>query len=143
MLTDALGTFSNGQAITASAASTNYVDLGAPGVPALNTITPTRDVGKGNVVPIRIQVTEAFATLTSLKVAVQVDDNTSFSSPTTVFESEAIPLASLVAGYVFNIEALPRGTNERYMQLYYTVAGSNATAGKVFAAISAGNEARF
>lgn len=136
MLFDSLGVFSADQAITASAASTNVVDLGATGTPKPgHTTALVRDIGKGEPVPIRIQVTEDFATLTSLKVAVQVDSAEGFGSAVTVLETEAIPVASLVAGYVFNIEALPRGVNARYMRLYYTVAGSNATAGKVYAGI--------
>lgn len=136
MLSDALGTFSNLQAITASAASTSHIDLGATGTPKPgHTTALSRDVGRGNKVKIRVQVTTAFATLTSLKVAIQTDDNDSFSSATTVLETEAIPVASLVAGYVFNLEYLPRNTDERYLRLYYTVAGSDATAGNVWAAV--------
>lgn len=135
MLTDALGTFSNQQAITASAASTSYVDLGATGTPTPgHTTALARDIGRGNPVNIRIQVTETFATLTSLKVAIQTDDNSGFSSAKTVLETEAIAAATLVAGYVFNIQWIPRDTDERYLQLYYTVGGANATAGKIFAA---------
>lgn len=136
MLSDSLWNFcgaSPGQAITASAASTNYVDLGALGIPPGHTVTPTRDLGRGNKIPILIQVTETFDALTSLKVAVQCDDNSSFSSPTTVLETEAIALASLVAGYQFNIDLVPPKTNERYVRLYFTVAGSTPTVGKVFA----------
>lgn len=136
MRSDKLGTFSLDQAITATAASTDVVDLGATGTPKPgHTTALTRDIGKGTPIPIRIQVTETFATLTSLTVAIEVDDNSSFSSATTVLATQAIPLASLVAGYVFNIEFIPRNTNERYVRLYYTVAGSNATAGKVTAFI--------
>lgn len=135
MLTDGLGTFSNQQAITASAASTSSIDLSATGTPTPgHTVALKRDIGRGNKVAIRVQVTETFLTLTSLKVAIQTDDNSGFSSATTVLETEAIAVADLVAGYVFNLEYLPRNTDERYLQLYYTVAGSNATAGKIFAA---------
>lgn len=136
MLGDSLWNFcgaSPGQAITATAASTNHVDLGALGIPPGHTITPTRDLGKGNRIPILIQVTETFATLTSLIVSIQCDDNDSFSSATTVLATQAIPLASLVAGYQFNIDFVPPKTNERYVRLNFTVGGSNATAGKVFA----------
>lgn len=136
MLGDSLWNFcgaSPGQAITASAASTNYVDLGALGtIPGLST-TPVRDLGKGNRIPILIQVTEAFATLTSLTVGIQTDDNSAFSSAATILSSPAIPVASLVVGYQFTIDLIPPKTNERYLQLYFTVAGSNATTGKVFA----------
>lgn len=137
MLTDSLWNFtgvSPGQAITASAASTNHVDLGAPGTPPGHSITPTRDLGKGTRIPILIQVTETFATLTSLKVAVQTDSDAGFATAlTTVLETEAIAAASLVAGYQFNIDFIPPKTIQRYLRLYFTVADSNATAGKVFA----------
>jgi len=136
MLSDKLGTFSNQQAITASAASTDYVVLGATGTPAPgHTVALKRDIGRGNPVEIRVQVTETFLTCDSLKVAIQTDDDTAFGSAVTVLETEAIAVASLVAGYVFNLKYIPRNTDEQNLRLYYTVAGSNATAGKVFAAV--------
>jgi len=95
-------------------------------------------IGGGNDIPLLIQVTEAFATLTSLTVTIQVDDNTSFSSATTVASSHAVPAASLVAGYQFPLVTLPNTVNERYVRLYYTVAGSNATAGTITASIATG-----
>ena len=142
MLFDALGNFcgSSGQAITASAASTEYIDLGATGTPALHSTALSRDIGRGNKVKIRVQVTETFATLTSLVVAIQTDDNSSFSSATTVLATQAIVAASLVAGYVFNLEYIPRNTDERYLRLYFTVAGSDATAGKIFAGVVADSQ---
>jgi hypothetical protein len=128
--------FSNQQAITATARSANVYNLGATGTPAGTSTALNRDEGKGHKIPIIIQVTETFATLTSLKVAVQVDDNAAFTSATTVLETEAIAAATLVAGYQFNIDALPLKTNEQYLSLLYTVAGSNATAGKISAWIA-------
>lgn len=136
MIFDAQTRFSNAQAVTASAASTNVIDLGAAGTPYGSSTALSRDQGVMHI-PIHIQVVTAFATLTSLKVAVQVDDNSSFSSATTVLETEAIPAASLVAGYVFNIDSFPLKTNERYVRLYYTVAGSDATAGAITAGVVA------
>jgi hypothetical protein len=73
-------------------------------------------------------------------VAVQTDDNTSFSSAATILETEAIAAATLVAGYVFNIDSIPLKASERYIRLYYTVAGSDATAGNVQAGITMGNQ---
>lgn len=131
--------FSDDQAVTASAASTNYLDLGAAGTPYGGTAL-TRDLGKGNKLKLNVQVTTAFATLTSLKVAVQVDDNSSFSTATTVLETEAIAAASLVAGYVFNLDEIPLRTSERYVRLYYTVAGSDATAGNIHAGLTMGQQ---
>jgi len=140
MISDALGTFSNNQAITGSAASTEYIDLGATGTPALNATALSRDIGRGNPVNIRVQVTETFDALTSLKVAIQTDDNTGFSTATTVLETETVALASLTAGYVFNLQWIPRNTDERYVRLYYTVAGSNPTVGTVWAAVVAAGQ---
>lgn len=137
MLTDSLWNFcgaSPGQAITASAASTNYVDLGALGsIPGNPAATATRDLGKGNKIPILIQVTETFLTLTSLKAAIQQDSDSGFGTVETILETEAIALASLVAGYQFNIDFVPNKMTKRYIRLYFTIAGSSATAGKVFA----------
>jgi len=139
MIFDAQTRFSNAQAVTASAASTNVIDLKAAGIPYGNDVALSRDLGIFDI-PLRIQVVTAFATLTSLKVAVQTDDNSSFSSATTVLETEAIAAAALVAGYQFNIDKFPLKTSERYVRLYFTVAGSDATAGAVTAGVVAANE---
>ena len=64
MIFDAQTLFSNKQAITASAASTNYIDLLAVGTPYGAAAASNRDLGKGEKIPIRIQVTTAFATAT-------------------------------------------------------------------------------
>ena len=130
MILDSQTLFSNAQAITADAGSTNQIDLSprATGV--------TRSIGAGNQVPIMIQVVETFNNLTSLAVSLQVDEDSAFGSPTTVATTAAIPLASLVAGYLFNLDYIPRGTNERYVRLYYDVTGTAPTAGKITAGIS-------
>lgn len=142
MIFDSTNLFSDDQAITASAASTNVIDLGATQTPKNAANALTRDIGKGTPIPLRIQVTTAFATLTSLTVSVQTDDNSGFSSAATVATTPAIAVASLVAGYVFPLTVVPRGTLERYVRLYYTVAGSSATAGTVFAGFTFANEER-
>ena len=130
--------FSDDQAITASAASTNLLDLGVEGTVLLAPNDLVRDIGKGTPIPIWIGVTVAFATLTSLKVAIQTDDDVAFGSAKTVLETEAIALANLVAGYRFNLDYIPLDTAERYVRLNYTVAGSDATAGQITAGIVAG-----
>src|SRR5690606_5419015 len=129
MIFDQQTLLSDAQAITASAASTNTIDLGPIATGHV------RDIGKGEPIPLRIQVVEAFATLTSLTVTLQVDDNDAFSSPKAVWSSGAVAVADLVAGKVFVPEFIPRGTNERFMRLNYTVAGTNATAGKITAGV--------
>jgi len=140
MIFDTTLQFSSNQAITATAASTNSIDLGATGTP-FGGIALTRDIGAGKEIAISCLVTETFATLTSLTVTIETDDNSSFSSATTVYSSGAIPVATLVAGYPFKVPAhFPLGTNERYVRLKYTVAGSSATTGKITAGVVDGRQ---
>lgn len=133
MIFDLQTLFSNAQAITATAGSTNTIDLGpiATGI--------TRDIGKGTKIPLLIQVVEAFNNLTSLTIALQTDDNTGFSSPKTVWSS-TVALADLIAGAVVVPEYVERGTNERYMRLNYTVTGTAPTTGKITAGVTMGNQ---
>lgn len=140
MIFDSTLLLSNAQAITADAASTNVIDLGAPGKVYGAGANLIRDIGKGKPIPLLVQVVEAFATLTSLTVSLQVDDADTFGSPKTVWTSPAIPVAELIIGKVVVPEYIPRGTNERYMRLYYDVTGSNATAGKITAGVTMGNQ---
>lgn len=141
MIFDTQTRFSNAQAVTASAASTDTIDLLAAGIPYGSSTPLARDQGvTSGEVPLLIQVVQNFAALTSLVVSVQTDDNPGFTSQTTVLASQAIPLAALRAGYQFNIPALPEGTVERYVRLFYTVAGSNATAGQITAGIVAARQ---
>ncbi len=133
--------FSDAQPITATAASTNVIDLLKPGTPAGFPAALTKDAGIGPDIPIFIEVTEGFNTLTSLTVSVETDDNAGFASPTTVLTGQAVPLASLVPGYRFRVpNEIPEGTVEQYLRLKYTVAGSNPTTGKIFAAVTGGEQ---
>lgn len=125
MLFDAKLLLSNQQAITATAPSTDVIDTGSE-----------KDVGKGGCVPLVIQVTEDFNTLTSLAVAIQTDSDSAFGSPKTL-ATVTIVLADLKAGYITPVITLPQGC-ERYIRLNYTVAGTAPTTGKVTAGIVAG-----
>lgn len=136
MVIDKLAEFSDAQAITVSAASTNSYDLGAPGVAQYNQIQLVRNLGKGMVSPLMCQVVEDFAGGTSLDIALQSDDNSAFSSPKDVFKMNVL-LADLVAGYQLPMDKLPREIKERYIRLYYTVNGGPMTAGKISAGIVA------
>jgi len=138
MLLDENTLFSDAQAVTATAASTNYMDTGlratVPGAPA----PIGGSLGGSHDIPLLIQVTEDFATLTSLTITVETDDNTSFSSAKTVAGTQAIPAADLVAGYIAPLNLIPHTATERYVRLRYTVGGSNATAGKITASVVPG-----
>jgi len=127
MLLDAQTRLSNEQAITASAASENYIDLGADHA-------YIQDLNE-KMAELLVQVTEDFATLTSLQVILQEDDDSAFGTAVDVLTSEDIAVADLLAGKRIRMgKALPL-ISKRYIRLYYTVTGSNATAGKIFAGL--------
>lgn len=139
MIFDTTLLLSDAQAITASAASTNVIDLGATGTVYGAAAALTRDDGKGMNLKLHIQVVETFATLTSLTVAVQCDTADSFGSAKTLTQ-QTIAVADLVAGKTFSIMSVPPGVDERYIRLNYTVAGTNASAGKITAGITMGSQ---
>lgn len=128
--------FSDRQAITATAASTNTIDLG----PIMAGVK--RDIGPGKPIPLLLQVVEDFAAAgaATLAVSLQVDDNTAFSSPKTVASLSAMDLASLKAGKQLPLDYIPRGTDERYMRLNYTVGTGPMTAGRITAGIAVGHQ---
>lgn len=125
---DALQILSSAQAVTASAASTNVFDYGS-----------ARDVGAGGLLFVEASINTTFLTLTSLQVALQVSvDNSTFYD---LMLSPVVAVADLLTSNpLFRLIIPPRGPNMfashvsvpyRYMRLYYTVAGSDATAGKI------------
>ena len=124
MITDQLLRVSTNQAITATAVSTDKIDLGA-GV---------RDVGAGKDLYMVFTVTETFLTLTSLALAVVVDNDAALGSPT-VLASKSVTLAGggLAAGqqHVLPIPEVIGSLGERYLGATYTVTGAAATAGKI------------
>ena len=69
MIFSAQQLFSDDQAITASADSTNVIDLGVAGTPYGAAAALNRDIGDGAGIPILVQITEAFEYLTSLEVS--------------------------------------------------------------------------
>lgn len=136
--------FSDGQAVTADAGSTNTIDLGATGTPYGATAALVRDIGKGKKIPLSITVTEAFNNLTSIVISLQVDDNSSFSSAVTVASTGTILLASLTLGAQIPFpDYIPQGANERYMRLYYDITGTAPSTGKFTAGIVAARQTNF
>lgn len=139
MLFSAQQLFSDNQAITATAASTNILDTLAAGTPYDAAAAVEKNLGKGVPIPISVRVTEAFNTLTSLDIAIQVDDNSSFSSAKTV-RTVNVLLAALTVGKDIDLRYIPKGTDERYVRLNYTVNGTNPTTGKIHAGIVCGHD---
>lgn len=133
MLYDLENIFSNNQAVTADAASTNVIKI---------TNGQLKEVAYGTPIPLRIQVTEDFATLTSLEIKVQTATDAAFTTPVTLATTGAVAAADLKAGYVAPINFIPKG-NLGFLRLYYDVTGSNATTGKITAGIVAANEGSY
>lgn len=140
MIFDKTLQLSDQQAITVTAPSTNVLDLLATGTPYKHAGALKRDLGVGALVKFLIQVTEAFtaAGAATLTIDLEVDDNEAFSSARVVWSSGAIGKATLTAGYQPSIvNYLPKGVNERYFRLNYTVATGPMTAGKITAGVVA------
>lgn len=135
MLLDGETQFSNRQAVTVTAVSTNYMDMLANGTRAHATAPLSRDIYNSDA-ELLIQVTADFSGGTSIAVSLQTDDNPAFSSATNVVTTAAIPVATLKAGYRFPLTEFPVGTTERYVRLNYTVVGTMA-AGTITAAVIA------
>lgn len=129
MLIDKQAQFSDQQAITASAASTNYIDLGLAG----------RNIGVGENLYLVLVVTTAFTDVGSdstVTPSLQTDDNTSFSSAATLRTFDTLAaLTPVNTTRLYRLEHTVGATGawERYIQLYYTVAGGNLTTGAISA----------
>ena len=116
---------SDEQAITATAVSTNTIDLSAA----------LRDIGAGEtiyaVVVVDVDFTAAGAA--TLVISLITDDAEALSSPTTILSTPAIGKAALTAGRVPIVIPVPPNIAEQYLGLNYTVATGPMTAGKVTA----------
>ncbi len=131
--------FSDDQVITATAISTNVIDLGVAGTPYGAAAALNQDIGKGAMVPVLVQVTEAFNTLTSLTITIEVSAAAGLTTPQ-VLATETILLADLVVGKQMFNQVIPNGADLRYLGVRYTVTGTNPTLGKITAGISMGNQ---
>jgi len=123
----------SGQAITATAISTNVIDLRQPnGAPAL------ADAGTTGVpVYLVVSVGQVFNNLTSLAITLESDSTANLATSATVhFSSGAILLAALTANTTLLRVPLPVGANyERYLGVRYTVTGTAPSTGTVFASL--------
>jgi hypothetical protein len=142
MIFDASLQLSNAQAITVSAPSTNTLDLGATGTPMFTSVAIVRDIGKGEQIPLLMQVVQAFAAAgaATLQVAISTDTDPAFPSPVQQWLSPVMQLADLKPGKKLNIDYIPRGVNERYMRIDYIVASGPFTAGAMTAGVTMGNQ---
>lgn len=127
MITDFQAQLSSAQAVTASAVSTNTIDL-----------SQIRDIGAGEELNIAITVdttvTAAGAATVNFQIITSAAAN--LSSPTIIGQTDAIPKANLAAGVGPLYLPIPRafinttgGGGQRYLGLQYTVATGPLTAG--------------
>lgn len=141
MILDNTNIFSDSQAVTATAASTNSIDIGAAGTAFGHAAAVSRDIGKANEIPLYVSITQAFNNLTSLKVSVQADDDPAFGTANNVISERTYVLAELTLGARLPFPAeIPEGAAGRYLRLNYTVTGTAPTTGKIFAGVVAGRQ---
>jgi hypothetical protein len=129
MITDANLTLSAAQAVTATAFSTNTIDLGV-----------ARDIGAGEElnVYINVDVSATAAGAATVNFQVVTSANANLSTPTIIGQTDAIPKASLVAGNQITVP-VPRSfinkLGQRYLGLQYTVSTGPLTAGSFSAGV--------
>lgn len=124
MYVDAQNLFSDAQAITASAASTNLIDFGS-----------ARDIAVGRELYVVIIVDTAFTDAGSdstVTVTVETDDNAGFASATVV-QTIGTFAALSAAGSRKVARLQPDAGWERYVRLNYTVANGDLTTGALTA----------
>lgn len=140
MIFDRTELFSSAQPITASTASTNVIDTGAPGTLLNAGAALRRDLGKGRALPLRINVTQSFNNLTGMQIAYQVADDAAFTqNVTTVAQSPTYTLAQMQSGGGHLLpDSAPVGADRRYHRLFYTVTGTAPTLGAITAGFVAG-----
>jgi hypothetical protein len=128
MYVDKQAEFSDAQAVTASAISTNVMDL----VSNSSGKNPLRDIGTGqDVYLVIIATAQATAAGAATVVATLESDSVPglSTSPTTHFTTKAFSLAEMAPGSVLTAVKLPAGDYERYLGIRYTVATGPLTAG--------------
>lgn len=104
---------SSAQALTATAASTDVLDL-----------SQDRDIGPGAPIWLVVVPTVALAgTSPTLQVSIETDDNSSFSSAATLVTGKSLTSFPVGSAYVL---ALPYD-NERYLRAKFTLGGTSPT----------------
>lgn len=132
MIFDAQNMFSEAQAVTATAKSTNTVDLG-PNNRAGNS-NGAKDIEIFAHIPTSFTDTGNDATLT---IQVRSSANSDMSSPVVHAISDAIPFASLAAGTEIRFKPRIPLDAGRYVDLNYVVASGPFTGGTITAGVVA------
>lgn len=119
MYLDALGLVSDAQALTATAFSTNTIDLGAG--------NPVRDIGAGEPIGFGLSIDVGLGgTAPTLTVEVVTSANADLSTPT-VISSRPMAAGDVTAGKLHFLEVPAGRTTQRYIGLRYTLGGTTPT----------------
>ncbi|EKD5498879.1 hypothetical protein OR538_005012 [Pseudomonas aeruginosa] len=130
MYVDKQAEFSDSQAVTATAISTNVYDL-YPRGNAVNT-NVTRDIGVGEDIYLVVQCDTTATAARAATVTVSLESSSTAdlaTTPTVHFVSATLALANLVGGTTLLAIKLPAGQYNRYVGVRYTVATGPLTAG--------------
>ena len=127
MILDAQNLFSDAQALTAAAASTNLIDLGHA----------YSRLGSGRTLYVHLNVDVALTDSGSdstIAVTIEQDTTAAFSSATAVQTLFTVTALSAI-GDVYKAVIAPGVITEQFIRLYYTMANGNLSTGSVTAAI--------
>lgn len=139
MLIDRQNAFSNEQVLTATAISTNVIDLGPLGGDTANTI---RDIGAGETLYLHILVTTALDSAgeaATLIATLESDSTANLATSATVhWTSGSLAEAAVATAgtWIAKGVAIPAGAYEKFLGVRYTVGTENFTTGKVSAWLS-------
>lgn len=128
MILDKLLMFSEAQAVTASAASTDVIDLG----PIDGT---RRDIGVGYPLELFVNVNTTAAAAGAATVNIQLQTSPDNSTWTTLTSSGDLALSALTAGKRVMSQKVPQGV-QRYLRVNYVVGTGPLTAGAFTAGIN-------
>jgi len=112
------GSAITGQAITATAVSTDTIDLSV-----------AREIGEGRDLFMVFTVVVGFGGTGTITMQIVTDDNASLSSPTVIGATAAITATNLTAGtqYIVPIPPQVASLGERYLGAQYTCSASPTT----------------
>ena len=128
MILDAQLLFSDAQAITAAAGSTNTIDLGA-----------VRDIGTGEPLYVVVSVDVAFTDGSSdstLTVALEGDSTTSFTPDGTENLGVIPALAAIGDTFIYRLDPGSLPLQYQYVRLKFTPNNGNLTTGSVTAVLA-------
>lgn len=132
MILDVQAEFSDSQAVTATALSTNVYDQSPL------TKTATRDLGAGadSYLVLQVDTAAAAAGAATVTVTLESADNTGMTGSTVHGTFGPFSIAQMAAGTTLGTIPLPYGAYKRYVGLRYTVGSGPLTAGAFSAFIT-------